>query len=79
MMDRYEISAPRLAKKMADMQKEIESLRGQLDDMKRYAIEMSDDGEVWKRRAYTIWNRMPSFVEIPQEQRQWFEEDKDDE
>ena len=32
-MDRYEISAPRLAKKMADMQKEIESLRSDIDHL----------------------------------------------
>ena len=35
-MDRYEISAPRLAKKMADMQQEIESLT-------KWMLEARDD------------------------------------
>ena len=66
---------------MLEVMGEIESLRGQLDDMKRYAIEMSDDGDEWNRRAKCLWDLMynrSEFLQIHAEAAEWFEEDKDD-
>ena len=79
----YVENCSRLAADTIKQQEEIETLRSTVDQLTRTLAACcnardltADDRDEWKRRAFKVWDWMPSFVGVPEEIQQWFENEE---